>query len=66
MYRSTDPWIERQFSSGTKEWEPPTWCVATDGVEYGPLDRDTIQRWYYEGRLDKDSRVYESVIANFA
>ena len=33
--------------------------VATDGVEYGPLDRDTIQRWYYEGRLDKDSRVYE-------
>jgi hypothetical protein len=33
--------------------------VAKDGQEYGPLDRDTIQRWYYEGRLDQNSRVYE-------
>jgi len=33
--------------------------VAKDGKEYGPLDRDTIQRWYYEGRLDQNSRVYE-------
>ncbi len=33
--------------------------IAKDGKEYGPLDRDTIQRWYYEGRLDQKSRVYE-------
>ena len=33
--------------------------VAKDGKEYGPLDRDTIQRWYYEGRLDQNSKVYE-------
>ena len=33
--------------------------VARDGKEYGPLDRDTIQRWYYEGRLDRNSRVCE-------
>ena len=34
--------------------------VAKDGKEYGPLDRDTIQRWYYEGRLDQNSKVYEA------
>lgn len=33
--------------------------IAKDGQEYGPLDRDTIQRWYYEGKLDQNSRVYE-------
>ena len=33
--------------------------VTRDGLEYGPLDRDTIQRWYKEGRLDQNSRVYE-------
>jgi hypothetical protein len=33
--------------------------VGKDGIEYGPLDRDTIQRWYYEGRLDRNSKVYE-------
>ena len=33
--------------------------IAKDGHEYGPLDRDTIQRWYYEGKLDQNSRVYE-------
>lgn len=33
--------------------------VAKDGKEYGPLDRDTIQRWYFEGRLDQNSKVYE-------
>jgi hypothetical protein len=32
--------------------------VARDGQEYGPMDRDTIQRWYYEGRLDGNSKVY--------
>ena len=31
--------------------------VGKDGKEYGPLDRDTIQRWYYEGRLDQNSKV---------
>ena len=33
--------------------------IAKDGKEYGPLDRDTIQHWYREGRLDQNSRVYE-------
>src|SRR5262245_18157354 len=33
--------------------------MAKDGKEYGPLDRDTIQRWYFEGRLDQNSKVYE-------
>lgn len=33
--------------------------VAKDGKEYGPLDRDTIQQWYYERRLDQNSKVYE-------
>lgn len=33
--------------------------TAKDGKEYGPLDRDTIQRWYYEGRIDQNSRVCE-------
>ena len=33
--------------------------IARDGQEYGPLDRDTIQQWYHEGRLDKNSKVYE-------
>jgi hypothetical protein len=33
--------------------------IAKDGKEYGPLDRDTIQQWYHEGRLDQNSRVYE-------
>jgi hypothetical protein len=33
--------------------------IAKDGKEYGPLDRDTIQQWYHESRLDQNSRVYE-------
>ena len=33
--------------------------VAKDGNEYGPIDRDTIQQWYHEGRLDQNSKVYE-------
>lgn len=33
--------------------------IAKDGKEYGPLDRDTIQQWYHEGRLDQNSKVYE-------
>ena len=33
--------------------------VAKDGKEYGPLDRETIQRWYHEGKLDGNSKVYE-------
>src|SRR5262249_34016873 len=33
--------------------------IAKDGKEYGPIDRDTIQNWYYEGRVDRNSRVYE-------
>ena len=33
--------------------------VARDGNEYGPIDRDTIQQWYNEGRLDQNSKVYE-------
>src|SRR5712691_9142618 len=33
--------------------------IAKDGHEYGPLNRDTVQQWYHEGRLDQNSRVYE-------
>jgi len=33
--------------------------VARDGKEYGPLDRDTIQQWYFEGRIDRNSKVWE-------
>src|SRR5262245_42992508 len=33
--------------------------VAKDGKEYGPLDRETIQSWYHEGKLDGNSKVYE-------
>jgi len=33
--------------------------VAKDGKEYGPLDRETIQSWYREGKLDGNSKVYE-------
>ena len=33
--------------------------IAKDGKEYGPLDRNTIQRWYFAGRLDQKSKVYE-------
>jgi hypothetical protein len=33
--------------------------VAKDGQEYGPFDRDTIQQWYNEGRLDQNSKVCE-------
>jgi len=34
--------------------------IAKDGVEYGPIDRDTIQAWYREGRIDRNSRVYRA------
>lgn len=33
--------------------------VAKDGKEYGPLDRDTIQRWFFESRLERNSKVWE-------
>jgi len=33
--------------------------VARDGLEYGPLDRDTMQQWYFEGRIDRNSKVCE-------
>ncbi|MEK6301564.1 MAG: hypothetical protein AABO41_12650 [Acidobacteriota bacterium] len=33
--------------------------VARDGLAYGPLDRDTIQQWYFEGRIDRNSKVCE-------
>lgn len=33
--------------------------VARDGKEYGPLDRDTIQRWYFEGQINRNSKVWE-------
>jgi len=33
--------------------------IARDGKEYGPLDRDAIQHWYLEGKLDRNSKVFE-------
>jgi hypothetical protein len=33
--------------------------VARDGNQYGPVDRDTVQTWYLEGRVDQNSRVWE-------
>jgi len=39
--------------------KPGYMVVARDGKEYGPLDRDTVQQWYYEGRIVGSSLVYE-------
>src|SRR5262245_7321345 len=33
--------------------------IARDGKEYGPVDRDTIQQWYYQGFLGTETWVYE-------
>jgi hypothetical protein len=33
--------------------------LAKDGKEHGPIDRDTIQAWYTEGRVDRNSRVWQ-------
>ncbi|MBM3890961.1 MAG: DUF4339 domain-containing protein [Verrucomicrobia bacterium] len=40
---------------------PPSFrMVGGDGREYGPVDLATLQQWAREGRLVRDSRVWDS------
>ena len=36
------------------------WMRSTDGVEYGPVDRETLDRWFREGRVGPGYMIRQS------
>ncbi len=55
--------------SGDRASTPPEaeryWMRAVDGTEYGPVDRQTLQRWFREGRVGPGYQLRQSRYENW-
>jgi hypothetical protein len=38
---------------------PQYWMLTTDQTQYGPVDRETLTRWYNEGRIAPEYKIRE-------
>lgn len=66
-YASSDAFDGAQ--SGDRPDVPPEaeryWMRAVDGTEYGPVDRQTLQRWFREGRVGPGYQLRQSRYENW-